>query len=100
MKPLIRWDFQAQPSPGFTENGPKKRKYPGSSSSPGQRASGMPEARERPDWLQKDKMELREPPVPADGLKAAEERAGCHCCQLRTANSGYTQTRQHWATDE
>ncbi len=26
-KLLIYWDFQAQPSIGFTENGPKKRKY-------------------------------------------------------------------------
>ncbi len=27
-KLLIYWDFHAQPSLGFTENGPKKRKYP------------------------------------------------------------------------
>ncbi len=27
-KPLIYWDFHAQPSLGFTENGQKKRKYP------------------------------------------------------------------------
>ncbi len=27
-KQLIYWDFHAQPSLGFTENGPKKRKYP------------------------------------------------------------------------
>ncbi len=29
---LIYWDFHAQPSLGFTENGPKKRKYPVSGS--------------------------------------------------------------------
>ncbi len=29
---LIYWDFHAQPSLGFTDNGPKKRKYPVSSS--------------------------------------------------------------------
>ncbi len=27
-KLLIYWDFHAQPSLGFRENGPKKRKYP------------------------------------------------------------------------
>ncbi len=27
-KLLIYWDFHAQPYLGFTENGPKKRKYP------------------------------------------------------------------------
>ncbi len=32
-KLLIYWDFNAQPSLGFTENGPKKRKYPVSGSS-------------------------------------------------------------------
>ncbi len=31
-KMLIYWDFHAQPSLGFTENGPKKRKYPVSGS--------------------------------------------------------------------
>ncbi len=29
---LIYWDFHAQPSLGFIENGPKKRKYPVSGS--------------------------------------------------------------------
>ncbi len=32
LKLLIYWDFHAQPSLGFTENGTKKRKYPVSSS--------------------------------------------------------------------
>ncbi len=31
-KLLIYWDFHAQPSLGFTENGQKKRKYPVSGS--------------------------------------------------------------------
>ncbi len=31
-KLLIYWDFHSQPSLGFTENGPKKIKYPVSSS--------------------------------------------------------------------
>ncbi len=31
-KLLIYWDFHTQPSLGITENGPKKRKYPVSSS--------------------------------------------------------------------
>ncbi len=31
-KLLIYWDFHAQPSLGFTENGLKKRKYPVSGS--------------------------------------------------------------------
>lgn len=92
---LIRWDFQAQPSPKFTEKIEEKKKI---------REAGVLWAHvplgEGPDWLQKDKRELKEPTVPADGLKAAEECAGCRCCQLRTANSGYTQTRQHLATDE
>ncbi len=28
----VDWDFHTQPSLGFTENGPKKRKYPVSGS--------------------------------------------------------------------
>jgi len=35
-RPRTRWDFHAQPSLGFTENGPKKRKYPVSGSSLGE----------------------------------------------------------------
>ncbi len=31
-KQLIYWDFHGQPSLRFTENGPKKRKYPVSGS--------------------------------------------------------------------
>ncbi len=31
-KLLIYWDFSTKPSLGFTENGPKKRKYPVSGS--------------------------------------------------------------------
>ncbi len=31
-KLLIYWDYYAQPSLGFPENGPKKRKYPVSGS--------------------------------------------------------------------
>jgi len=42
---LIYWDFHAQPSLGFTENGPKKRKYPVSGSSLGENALLMPEVR-------------------------------------------------------
>jgi hypothetical protein len=52
-KLLIYWDFHAQPSLGFTENGPKKRKYPVSGSSVGANALLMPEVRgEWPDWFE------------------------------------------------
>ncbi len=47
------WDFQAQPSLGFTENGPKKRKYPVSGSCVDESALLMSEVRgEWTDWLQ------------------------------------------------
>jgi len=51
---LIYWDFHAQPYLGFTENGPKKRKYPASGSSlQGENALLMSEVRgEWPDWLE------------------------------------------------
>jgi len=44
---LIFWDLYAQPSLGFTENGPKKRKYPVSGNSVGKNALLMPEVRGR-----------------------------------------------------
>ncbi|MDF4259779.1 hypothetical protein P3388_25940 [Vibrio parahaemolyticus] len=48
----IYWDFHTQPSLGFTEDGPKKKKYPVSSSSLGENALLMPEVRgEWPDWF-------------------------------------------------
>ncbi len=52
-KPLIYWDFHAQPSLGFTENGPKKRKYPVSGSCVDENALLMSEVRrECADWLE------------------------------------------------
>ncbi len=52
-KLLIYWDFQAQPSPEFTENGPKKRKYPVSGSCVDENALLMSEVRgEWADWLE------------------------------------------------
>ncbi len=44
-KLLIYWDFNAQSSLGFTENGPKKRKYPVSSSCVDENALLMSEVR-------------------------------------------------------
>jgi len=44
-KLLIYWDFHTQPSLGFTENGPKKRKYPVRNSFEGEKALLMPEVR-------------------------------------------------------
>ncbi len=51
-KTLIHWDFHAQPSLGFTENGPKKTKYP-VSGSVDEKALLMSEVRgEWADWLE------------------------------------------------
>ncbi len=51
-KLLIYWDFQAQPSLGFTENGQKKRKYPVSGSCVDENTLLMSEVRvEWADWL-------------------------------------------------
>ncbi len=44
-KLLIYWDFHTQPSLGFTENGPKKRKYPVSGSCVDENALLMSEVR-------------------------------------------------------
>ncbi len=50
---LIDWDFHAQPSLGFTENGPKNRKYPVSGSCVDENALLMSEVRgEWADWLE------------------------------------------------
>ncbi len=47
------WDFQAQPSLGFTENGPKMRKYSVSGSCVDENALLMSEVRgEWADWLE------------------------------------------------
>ncbi len=52
-KLLIYWDFQAQPSLGFTENGQKKIKYPVSGSCVDENALLMSEVRgEWVDWLE------------------------------------------------
>ncbi len=52
-KLLIYWDFHAQPSLGFTENGMKKRKYPVSDSCVDENALLMSEVRgELADWLE------------------------------------------------
>ncbi len=52
-KLLIYWDFHAQPSLGFTENGLKKRKYPVSVSCVDENALLMSEVRgEWTDWLE------------------------------------------------
>ncbi len=52
-KLLIYWDFHAQPSLGFTENGLKKRKYPVSGSCVDENALLMSEVRgEWADWLE------------------------------------------------
>ncbi len=52
-KLLIYWDFHTQPSLGFTENGPKKRKYPVSGSCVDENGLLMSEVRgEWTDWLE------------------------------------------------
>ncbi len=52
-KLLIYWDFHTQPSLVFTEYGPKKRKYPVSSSCVNENALLMSEIREEwADWLE------------------------------------------------
>ncbi len=52
-KLLIYWDFHTQPSLGFTENGPKKRKYPVSGSCVDENVLLMSEVRgEWTDWLE------------------------------------------------
>ncbi len=52
-KLLIYWDFHTQPSLGFTENGPKKRKYPVSGSCVDENVLLMSEVRgEWADWLE------------------------------------------------
>ncbi len=52
-KLLIYWDFHAQPSLGFKENDPKKRKYPVSGSCVDENALLMSEVRgEWADWLE------------------------------------------------
>ncbi len=52
-KLLIYWDFHAQPSLEFTENGQKKRKYPMSGSCVDENALLMSEVRgECADWLE------------------------------------------------
>ncbi len=50
---LIYWDFHTQPSLGFAENGPKKRKYPVSGSCVDENALLISEVRgEWTDWLE------------------------------------------------
>ncbi len=52
-KLLIYWDFHTQPSLGFTENGPKKRKYPVSGRCVDENVLLMSEVRgEWTDWVE------------------------------------------------
>ncbi len=51
-KLLIYWDFHTQPSLWFTENGPKKRKYPVSGSSVDENALISEVRGECADWLE------------------------------------------------
>ncbi len=52
-KLLIYWDFHAQTSLGFTENGPKKRNYPVSGSCVDENALLKSEVRgQGADWLE------------------------------------------------
>ncbi len=53
-KLLIYWDFHAQPSLGFTENGLKKRKYPVSGSCVDENALLMPRGQRRMGRLVRD----------------------------------------------
>ncbi len=53
LKLLIYWDFHAQTSLGFTENDPKKRKYPVNGSCVDENALLMSDVRwEWADWLE------------------------------------------------
>ncbi len=49
-KLLIYWDFHAQPSLEFTENGPKKRKYPVNGSCVDEKAVLMSEENGQTGW--------------------------------------------------
>ena len=50
---MIHWDFHAEPSLGFTENSPKKRKYQVSGSCVDENALLMSEVRgEWAEWFQ------------------------------------------------
>ncbi len=50
---MVYWDFHTQPSLVFTENGPKKRKYPVSGSCVYENALLLSEFRgEWADWLE------------------------------------------------
>ncbi len=52
----IYWDFHAQPSLGFTENGPKKRKYPVSTSCVDEMPCWCQRSEENgQDWLEIDR---------------------------------------------
>ncbi len=117
---LIYWDFQAQPSLGFTENGPKKSKYPVSGSCVDENALLMSEVRgEWADWLEMIEMQqlLKQPLITTKVCRipslnaqhvepwsrwatAAEDHTGCRSCQLRTGNGGYNSHRLHLALSQ
>ncbi len=109
-KLLIYWDFHTQPSLGFTENGPKKRKYPVSGSCVNENALLNVRGQRRMRRLVRDDRkatvtqittrynqgmqntisELHNMSKPwSRWAKAAEDHTRCRSCQLRTGNGGY-----------
>ncbi len=111
-KLLIYWDFHTQPSLGFTENGPKKRKYPVSGSFVDENA--LLRSEENGQTAFRDDRKATETQLTTrynQGMHntifectqhvepwsrwttAAEDHTGCRSCQLRTGNGGYKSHR-------
>lgn len=111
--PLLGFSHK-QPSPGFTENYPKKRKYPVSDSSLGKKnALLVPEVQgDWPDcfnliirWLIKSTcynqgLQNAQHAKPWSRCATApEDHTRCHSCKLRTQHWGYNlqqKTREDW----
>ncbi len=120
-KLLIYWDFHPQPSLGFTENGPKKRKYQVSGScrtveenpSSGGKLFVDVRVQRRMGRLVRDDRKATVTQITTrynQGMQntylntqhvepwsrwatAAEDHTGCRSCQLRTGHGGYNSHR-------
>ncbi len=121
-KLLIYWDFQALPSLGFTENGPKKRKYPVSGSCVDQKCLVDVRGQRRMDRLVRDDRKTTVTQITTrynqdmqniiseHTTRRTQKQMGsssrrphrCRSCQIRTGTRRiqFTQDHQNWTIED
>ncbi len=92
-KLLIYWDFHIQPSLGFTENGPKKRKYPVSGSCVDENALLMSEV--RGEWAVRDDRKATLTQITTRYNQCMQNTISEHTTRQTLKQMGYSSRRTH-----